>query len=529
MKIILLLLTSFFLLSFQKGDSQQEKAMKIIYKADKKLRKVRQKGKFFGKRRKRLIKRSMRRYRKAHTKDPRNSTIGLALAKMLLANKKYQEAVNVLDRVSLDFLDHLSQGEQEAWRGIVNAHVGNFNRTLQHTKKAFRMYRQQDTIKYTTLATLINNIGVGFLLTKSVCGMPSDMFQKEMEDTLKQQTGREKPHLTIDSCELHFAKHFFRRALFFNAQDSNARKNLDYLESLIDTVQQECPKYKKAYNQILSYLPNAQQQVAVGDLTITSNLVNVTDETINIKIDNAFLLDHVTDIIKESNKYKEVVMILDHSGSMGLDAGIRDRGYSRFDMLTNSVKYALTKIKRKVNVGMVSVGRSCQVIPAIDIQVAENNRTQLLSAVDALEINGGTPLIENLQYATKLFSKDKEKKKAIILFSDGLDGCDYNVDYCRLSQWFKVLGIDVYIVSFLLDKGSNLDEYASYSCLATKKIYGITRDGSLESKEMTIKNEIYSVIIPQHINQSNCMQALARFSINVADLKEQNLALELNY
>jgi len=205
------------------------------------------------------------------------------------------------------------------------------------------------------------------------------------------------------------------------------------------------------------------------------------------------------DIAQKLNKEKEVVFVMDISGSMSEPA---TNGASRFDTMKELVLSLLNDLDEDVKIGLITLGQNCGDQPMHEYKVTAKTRDELREIVTNLEMYGCTPLNERLVRASQLFTKIK-KDKAIFLCSDGINFCpneSFNASQstCELGISLGKKGIKVYAYALLLENGEHMQEYAIYDCI-TKASYGellgITTNNTYELKTTYINQPIYPLAI----------------------------------
>ncbi|MBN1652583.1 MAG: VWA domain-containing protein [Deltaproteobacteria bacterium] len=154
------------------------------------------------------------------------------------------------------------------------------------------------------------------------------------------------------------------------------------------------------------------------------------------------------------------IIVLDASGSMKQ----KIEGKAKIDIARGVIDELLVGWDKKTELGIAAYGHrdrnSCNDIETI-VPVGKVNRKTVMSAVNALDPKGRTPISAAVQAAAEELKYTKNKA-TIILVSDGKETC--SADPCKLVEELEKKGIDftVHVVGF----GIRDAEKSQLSCLA---------------------------------------------------------------
>lgn len=195
-------------------------------------------------------------------------------------------------------------------------------------------------------------------------------------------------------------------------------------------------------------------------------------------------------------KYKEVLFVLDISGSMRQPIS-KESLRTRFNLMKDLVGQEIKNADSTQKIGILTIGGNCPITPLVDIEVDTGNRKQLTNTLNRLQPEGYTPLYSTLAASPKYFSAE-ENEKIILLASDGMESCQKYLSVCQLAEDLCNQGIKIEVFSLLLDEKANYDAYGLYQCMSDAcqtKFTGVEEDGKVEEK--TVKKPIgnYSMII----------------------------------
>ncbi len=203
------------------------------------------------------------------------------------------------------------------------------------------------------------------------------------------------------------------------------------------------------------------------------------------------------DIVKYLNREKEVVFVLDISGSM--ETKVRPNSdTTRFKLMQKLVSEAINEVDSNILLGLITLGGDCRMEPMRIIPAGSAPREDLLEIVNNLHPAGATPLNTRLRQAINLFT-DKKRDKAILLCSDGNNSCGRE-STCAVASSIAQTGVKVHAFSLLLDREENDQVNAIYDCIAkaTKGQFIVPEpDSSYQSNIMFIAQEVLPLVLTQ--------------------------------
>ena len=437
-------------------------------------------------------------------------------------SQSYTTALNILGRSGTGTDNPELKIGKYAWEGYCAAKTGKSMYAVQRTRDAMKLVTQiQEQVDTTAdailarneeMSKLLNNLGVSWLMYHS-----HDKSEGDVET-----------HITLDSCDINFANRFFEKSLSFNSANQAAKANLNYLKKVVPSVFNVCPQYEDYNDYLNTFLP-FEYKIRKEETSKTT--VAVAHNPPNLGSNNQMLLDNMPVILKVMEKYKEIMFVLDHSGSMlvemPLPPGTNKKGKeikrssSRFTVMQHSALHLLQKLKPTIKLGAVTVGNDCKVAPAIDFPVSEDKRRELAELINQLTPYGATPLIEELEKSMSMFSTGTGKK-AILLFTDGLDSCNPVLDMCAFGEQLAKAGIDLYVVCFLLEESDTQSDYAFYNCLASQQIFGATTEGKWELKNVRIPLDLPQLLIVGKIEPNTCVMQRGKFGIRISNMPDSD-------
>ena len=252
-----------------------------------------------------------------------------------------------------------------------------------------------------------------------------------------------------------------KKALVLNPENCIAQHNLAFVEALLNGIQWE----------LIDRSPRYFRRSDIEHINFPEWNCEIPEPVIEEKI------------VKYLDKEKEVVFVLDISGSM--EAPTAD-GKSRFQTMKEMVIELIDELDDVVKIGLITLGQDCSAEPLHQISTTDGvSREELKSIVNNLEVAGCTPLNKRLRQAVQLFSNKNKKDKAIFLCSDGINFCGSkniknNESTCQVGNEIGRKGIKIHTFSLLLEKAENFQEYAIYDCLARSsggELLGMTETG----------------------------------------------------
>jgi hypothetical protein len=193
---------------------------------------------------------------------------------------------------------------------------------------------------------------------------------------------------------------------------------------------------------------------------------------------------------------------------------------TRFEVVLFSINRLIKGLSEQ-KIGAITIGDACESHPRIIASVDDNQaHGTLLGKINALQPSGYTPLNRVFEQSEYLFSETLGGRKAVVLLSDGVNTCSGSeFDICADGQRFRDKGIDIYVVSYLLENSDNTIANAVYNCLSNKEVYGINERLELIDRNISISAPIKPLLIPQAIDTGTCVEGLRRFRLDVREVR----------
>lgn len=320
-------------------------------------------------------------------------------------------------------------------------------------------------------ASLENNRGVAELF---------DQGFTTMLDTLL-VGGNHKVHIN----DIHRARTFFERSLFADPTGTAANHNLALMNKILVLPRETRTRYK-------GYIPNSfieQMEVSTGELLgMTESLDSMAATRKESQQQEKYA--EMLQLLRDKD---EILFLLDISGSMNAKVATGSV-VTRFESMLNSVETLVTWLPKDKKIGLLTIGGGCGQDPIMKLPVENGNRLLILNTLKGLRPSGGTPLYDRLRQSSALFSSEGNEK-TIFLASDGLESCLGALSTCELASQLCQQGINITVLSLLLDKRSSFNAYGTYQCLASPcggALFGITDVETIESKDNLIRSDYYS-------------------------------------
>ena len=271
---------------------------------------------------------------------------------------------------------------------------------------------------------------------------------------------------------------------------------MEYISTFCDCFEE----MKNAYTDHTIRINNIEKK---KEKSVT--IKNFRPPTFGIK----FLPDKIWQIINILNEYDEIVLLLDISESMDTEIAINDKEATRFEVMVDLAKYLASSLDYEVQIGGISIGSECDESPVLKYKPGEVSREKLIAEINALELDGYTPLNDIMSYTNNLFS-DTTEKKAVLLCTDGINSCGEG-NTCEIAKTLYDQGINIYILSFLVEQDSQ-EEYSVFDCIANMtegEIYEIQGQQGIVNKTLGFEPPFYSLLIPsESIDTSYCLRQI---------------------
>ncbi len=383
--------------------------------------------------------------------DKRNEYL-IDLANLYAKMDKPQDAFNVINKIMPKDNDpEVLKVEMLAWKSYYALSLGLIDGPFGGYKKSIELMGTYKIDSISLLSNLYNNAGVARIYNQTKPGKGQEM--------------------EIHKMDFIQAKSFLQKAIQFKPDNCTAKYNLEIVEKLILSVPKD--SVKTTVQNIKSSL-YTWKNFPILDCKVPAPPPH-------------------NDILKKLNKEKQVMLVLDVSGSM---AAFCPNGKSRFDNMRELALNLVNDLDSVVQVGMISLGGDCSTAPSHYFPVGTASRATLKAAINELYLDGGTPLNDRLHRAAQMFVKSKEEK-AIFLCSDGINSCG-NESTCAIADELRAKNIKVHAFSLLLENSQFAREYSIYDCI-TKSTYGellgITETEEVEMKTDYISESVFPLVL----------------------------------
>lgn len=416
-------------------------------------------------------KKAIKCFRKALDLEPENYQYLMALVKVYFETSHFDELHQTLSHSHADFSNEEDKLIFKFISGTAYACAGDHIQASRYLKQAEAVIDEvsyQDSI---IISHLYNNLGCEKILYQPIEYTPSI---------------DPHPHYSVSFKVFPQAVNYFHKALQYNPLNFVARQNLDFSRQFCDEgeIYQDSMKIVRKSKRC-----NIKQ--LINDQTITTTIKDKLPQ-----YQFKYLPGKMGMVINELNKYDEVVILLDNSGSMDDEISVRNVKGTRFNIVIDLAKYVSTNLKNEIDIGAVSVGADCDTYPELYYPTGEISREELISRINMLQVGGYTPLNSALMGAPHLFS-DSAVSKAILLCTDGVNSCgDGNT--CDIAESLYAKGINIFILSFLLES-YNQEEYSVFDCMANisgGQIYEVETNSGVSNKTTHIEMPYYSLKLP---------------------------------
>ncbi len=395
---------------------------------------------------------AIKKLQKAIHFDRRNEYL-IDLANLYAKTDKCKSACRTVEKIIPKDTDpEVLKVELTAWKAFYALSMGEIDGPVSAYNNAITAMQRHHIDSLPLLSNLWNNRGVARIYNQSVVGK------------------NQEPEIHI--MDIQQAKMNFQKAIECDSANCVAKYNLEVANLLLDVNPDS-----------LSTVRNIKRK------TYQNKVFPSLDCTIPPPSPHQ-------DILTKLNKEKEVVFVLDISGSMTIPC---PNGKSRFENMQEIVISLIQDLDPVIKIGLITVGGDCDIEPKYIVSVNTMSREQLLDIVqNKIYPNGGTPLNAQLQKAMNMFDgKSKKLEKAIFLCSDGINSCG-NQSTCALAESLNSKGVKVYAFALLLENNQYSREYSVYDCL-TKATYGemlgITETKEIEVKTTFISESVFPLVL----------------------------------
>lgn len=420
-------------------------------------------------------------YLKAIKSEPANTQYVMALIQAYFENGEFQKAEKSLKLHKSSFSN---EDDAFIWNfifGLSLACNGEHHKAYVKFLEAEKLICNLDNQDSTIISHLYNNLGC-----EKILNQPKE-WSPHLED---------HPHLSINFNVFAKAWPYFATALRYNPQNEIVLQNMEYISTFCDCFEE----MKNAYTDHTIRINNIEKK---KEKSVT--IKNFRPPTFGIK----FLPDKIWQIINILNEYDEIVLLLDISESMDTEIAINDKEATRFEVMVDLAKYLASSLDYEVQIGGISIGSECDESPVLKYKPGEVSREKLIAEINALELDGYTPLNDIMSYTNNLFS-DTTEKKAVLLCTDGINSCGEG-NTCEIAKTLYDQGINIYILSFLVEQDSQ-EEYSVFDCIANMtegEIYEIQGQQGIVNKTLGFEPPFYSLLIPsESIDTSYCLRQI---------------------
>jgi len=424
---------------------------------------------------------AIRNYEKAIKFESSNTQYILALIQVYFELGEFQKAQKILD----DFQNSFSNPDDIfIWNLIYGTSLackGDHKKAYSKFLKAEELVCKLDDRDSSLISHLYNNIGC-----EKILNQPRE-WSPHIED---------HPHLSINFNVFTKAWPYFTTALRYNPQNEIVLQNMEFISTFCDCFE----KMKNAYTDHTIRINNIETKEEKP-----AAINNYRPPTFGIR----FLPDKIWQVINILNEYDEIVLLLDISESMDTELEIKNKTATRFDVMVDLAKYLAASLNYEVQIGGISIGSECDESPFLRYKPGEVSREKLIAEINALEMDGYTPLNDIMSYTDNLFS-DSTEKKAVLLCTDGINSCGEG-NTCEIAKALYDQGINIYILSFLVEQDSQ-EEYSVFDCIANMtegEIYEIQGQQGIVNKTLGFEPPYYSLLIPSaSIDTSYCINTI---------------------
>jgi len=393
----------------------------------------------------------------------------------LISIEDYKETRIYLQRLKVSTLSPSLKSQYYYFKGIIDLQsgCGFFDEANSCFRSALRYEEKSEIVNALQLSKIYNAIG----------------FTRMIYDADNKADKDGDAHGNWVESDVKYALRCFSTALYYDAKNEDAQINWDslYSKMMLSNMKIDIDEFKVEDNFKLSYDSlDTQLQLDVESYTDTLKTVNLN-----------YLPSNVEKIKSKLSNYDELLFVSDISGSMTIPHP--SIGASRFTIMKEMLTYLTNNLKIK-RLGITTVGGSCLQKPFSSVPTTIENNKVVSQVVNSLQCDGATPLISSLLNVKPLFSKEK-KSKAILLITDGMDTCaDNDLDLCLLAEDLQASGIDIHIVSFIVEGMEDYGfAYHIYNCMTETQsgtVYEFTDQSELKDRMEKEEDKQYSMILP---------------------------------
>lgn len=293
--------------------------------------------------------------------------------------------------------------------------------------------------------------------------------------------------------EMALSYPYFYYALEYDPDNESAKSNMDSLVSKLQRIHYPLPDLK-------GFLPTMKSlpQVAFNKATLDS--IDMKSEFSSLIFSN--LPKNIETVVKYLNEYDEVVFVMDYSSSMTLSVNYNEF-ISRDAVIKELSQAILFRVDPMTMISAVTVSGMCYTAPIFSYQIGAASRSKIALSIVNTQAIGMTPLNRIIKTSPFLFS-GKDVKRAVLLFSDGMDSCGEALDLCSTAALLNAYKIDFSVFSFLLE-GVDEYEYALFECMTSHskgKVFQTSTSGQIEEAFVDEEDKKVEMVLP-YIEMSN--------------------------
>lgn len=364
-------------------------------------------------------KKAVSHFQQAYDALPNEFNFAMALGVGLGTTGKTHESLALFKKCRALLNDRDPEQKQKQamisfFEGVAYCYGKMYNHSITPLKTAISL--QEKIGKPRVLSVMYNTLGYATLLNQGKGAHKS----------------QDKPmHIHLRKDDLQAAVDIFAKALKYDGSNEIAGRNYHFLGDTLD-------------------IPKATFDTARVDIEVTkyNSLPNNSSQ------------------MTEFTQYDEVVLLLDISGSMVME-NVACRGVTRFQVMKETAMYLLDQMPATTKVGIGTIGGDCGTTPKLWYAVDSISTPELRTKLEFLVPDGTTPLLNILVDSPKLFSKNENSRKAILLVSDGANICKLpGIDICDWAVDLKKQNTTINVISFLNADLDNANAFAEYTCLA---------------------------------------------------------------
>ncbi|GAB1418565.1 hypothetical protein MASR2M12_13300 [Bacteroidales bacterium] len=426
-------------------------------------------------------KKAQKALRKAYRLDPDNTSYQNTLNRFI-EEKPRQAAPKSSHHPTYELISHKILRLTND--GLFHSYNSRHSLSRKAFKQAMKLAQDAEQINNTLKSFVLNNMGCAIVMDQATC------HNRKVE---------EKPHLTIPVSILHSATDFFIRALELFPGNKTARNNTETIYHSLDLLDQ--PGFEKYLTISETIKPGEAQKTNAAP---KDNRATPSDRTSRENQNKN--LGSYAELIAFLNTYDEIVLLIDNSLSM--DEKISMTSPTRFKVMKIITHTLLLFTDEEVRIGAVSVsGLYCNQPAEMVFKVGEASRETLITAIDQIKLRGKTPLDLRMQQAVNLFTSDKNLRKMMLLYSDGINNC-HGFNTCEIAASLRLNGIDVHVLSLLDDPYKYYKDFSVYDCITennARKLWKIDHTGAIEQTENKIPISLYPMMLPATFEKLKCL------------------------